>query len=105
MAVRVRPAREDAVLLDNPEPGRGLACACERAIPAVGAERLDKRGRLACDAGAAGEDVEGYALAEQDLADGAADGCDVGFLGGGEGGAFGVVPFDSGGVLLLATVK
>lgn len=40
----------------------------------MGAQGGNKGGTLGCDAGAAGEDVEGDALAEEDLADGAADG-------------------------------
>ena len=46
-----------------------------------------------CDAGAAGERVEGDTLAEEDFANGTADGGDMGY--GFEGGAFGVVQFYS----------
>jgi len=44
-----------------------------------------------CDAGAAGERVEGDALAEEEGPAGAVYGGDVGYRG--EGGAFGEVPF------------
>lgn len=74
VAVGVGAADKKAVFLDDAEARRGLAGAGERALPAVGAQGGNKGGTLGCDAGAAGEDVEGDALAEEDLADGAADG-------------------------------
>lgn len=98
VAVRVRTTNEDTVFLNDTEAGCGLACSCEGPLPPVGAERCNHRGALASDAGAAGEDVQGDALAEEDLADGAADGGAV--LDWGEGVAFFDVPFDSGVVSL-----
>lgn len=74
VAVGVGAADEEAVFLDDAEAGGCLAGAGECALPAVGAQGGHERGALGCDAGAAGEDVEGDALAEEDLADGAADG-------------------------------
>lgn len=52
--------------------------------------------------GTAGEGVEGYAFAEEDLAGRSADGGDVGD--GGYGGAFGDVPFDPVGCSELSGV-
>jgi hypothetical protein len=60
----------------------------------LGAECGDEGGALACDAGAASEDVEGDALAQQDLADGTADGGAVGY--GSYLLTFFDVPFNSG---------
>ena len=55
------------------------------------------------DAGAAGEGVEGDALAEEEHADGAADGGAVGFGVGRERGAFGEVPGYAGGGLVAVS--
>lgn len=70
----VRPANKQAVLLHQPEPGRGLPGAGQLA-PEPRAPQVEQEAPAhAGDAAAAGEDVEGDALAEQDAAGGAGDG-------------------------------
>lgn len=96
VAVGVGAADEEAVFLDDAEAGRGLAGAGEGTLPAVGAQGRHEGGALGCDAGAAGEDVESDALAEEDLTDRAADGGAVFYRV--DGFAFLDVPFDSGSI-------
>ncbi|KAH8428935.1 uncharacterized protein LDX57_006608 [Aspergillus melleus] len=93
--MRIRTPNQNPVFLDDAEPRGRFAGAGQGTGPAVRAERGDERGALRGDAGAPGEDVQGDALAEEDLADGAADGRDVGY-GGVDGLAFLDVPFHSG---------
>lgn len=91
----VHAADQHAVLFDEAEARGCFARAREDAGVARGAHELQHVPRLCGDAGAAGEGVEGDALAEEELACGAAHGGD-GFDGC-EGGAFGEVPFDAAG--------
>lgn len=76
-AVAVRAADHHAVLLDQAEPGGGLARAGELAAEAGRAQVDEETPRHAGDAAAAGEDVEGDALAQQDAPRGAGDGGDL----------------------------
>lgn len=94
VAVRVRAADEDAVLLHDAEAGRRLAGSREDAIPAARAEGLDQGCALGCDARAAGEDVQSHPFAEEDLPHGTSD-CGT-VLDGFDGLAFFDVPLDTG---------
>lgn len=96
MAVRVCAADQDTVFLHDAEAGRGLAGAGQDAGPSLGAESGQCRSGFGGDAGAAGENVEGDTFTEEDLANGTAHGCAVGFGVGGEGLAFLDVPFGTG---------
>lgn len=99
----VSAADEDAVFFDDAEARRRLAGAGQGAGPAVGPEGRDQRGALGGDAGAAGEDVEGDTLAEEDLAHGAADGGAV--FDGVDGLAFLDVPFYSDHWMWLGRIR
>lgn len=70
-------ADQHAVLLDEAEAGRGLARAGELATVAGGPQVDEEPPRHAGDAAAAGEDVEGDTLAQQDAPRGAGDGGDL----------------------------
>jgi hypothetical protein len=92
-AVGVDAADEHAVLFDEPEAGGRFAGASEDVwVPSFTEEEQEAVG-FCGDARAAGERVEGYALAEEELADWAADGCAVGY--GLERGSFFDVPFNA----------
>lgn len=91
----VGAADQDAVFLNDPEARGRLPRSGEGAGPAGFAEGGGERGGFGGDAGAAGEDVEGDAFAEQDLAHGPAHGRDVRDWR--DGLAFLDVPFDSAG--------
>ncbi len=86
----VAAADEHAVLFDKAEPRGGFARAGEGARVAGGAEEGEEARGLGGDSGAAGEGVEGDAFAEEESADGAVDGGEVG--GRVDGVAFRVVP-------------
>lgn len=76
-AVAVGPADQHAVLLDEAEPGRGLARARQLAAVTRRPQVDEEAPRHAGDAAAAREDVEGDALAQQDAPRGARDGGDL----------------------------
>lgn len=76
-AVAVCAADQHAVLLDQAEPGRGLARAGQGAAVSGRPQVDDEATGLAGDAAAAREDVEGDALAEQDAPGGTRDGGDL----------------------------
>jgi hypothetical protein len=91
--VRIDAAHEHSVLLHQAEPRGRLAGAGKNVGVACLAQEGEQAFRLGGDAGAAGERVEGYALAEQEIADWAADSGTVGD--GLERGAFFDVPLYS----------
>ncbi len=98
--MRIAPADQHAVFLHEAEPRGGFARAGEDPRVASGAHVGEEVGSGGCDAGAAGERVEGDALAEEEGAAGPAYGGDVRYRG--EGRAFGEVPFYAVGIEGLA---
>lgn len=76
-AVAVGAADQHAVLLDQAEPGRGLARAGQRAAVARRPQVDEETPSHAGDAAAAREDVEGDALAQKDSPSGPGDGGDL----------------------------
>lgn len=93
--VRIGSSNQDTILFDNPETRCRLAGSSEGTGPAVCTEGGEQGGGFGCDAGAAGEDVQGNALAEEDLTNWAADGGAVVAWAGVEGNSFFNVPFDT----------
>ena len=74
VAVGVCSTDQDTVFLHDSEAGCCFPCTGESSLPALGAEGSQHRGTFCRNAGAAGEDVQSDALAEEDFPDGAADG-------------------------------
>ena len=74
--MRVDAADEHAILLDDAESGRRLARAGDDALPSRRSRREEQPPRLGRDAGAAGERIESYSLAEQQIAGATVDACD-----------------------------
>lgn len=93
--VGVGTTDQNAVFLDNAESRRCLSGSSKSSLPALCAEGGKHGGALGRDTGAAGQDVESDALAEEDLADWAADGGAVVDGVEGEGFAFFDMPFDA----------
>lgn len=74
MSVWIGPAGEHPVFLNQPETRRCLPSSRQNTLPSLGTQGSEHRGTLTGDTGAPCEDVERYALAQEDLANGAAYG-------------------------------
>lgn len=57
MTMRIRPANQHPILLNDAEPRRGLARARQRTLPAVRAQGARERVAFGCDARAPREQV------------------------------------------------